>query len=61
MKEKIPIISHAMLVGDKAKFLSMLLTLKVMSPPAPGSGGGERAAGTSSAFFFFSTRVGGQG
>nr|XP_038939065.1 long-chain-fatty-acid--CoA ligase ACSBG2 isoform X2 [Rattus norvegicus] len=28
VKEKIPIISHAMLVGDKAKFLSMLLTLK---------------------------------
>lgn len=31
MKEKIPIISHAMLVGDKAKFLCMLLTLKVMT------------------------------
>lgn len=29
VKEKIPIISHALLVGDKAKFLSMLLTLKV--------------------------------
>lgn len=29
VKEKIPIISHAMLVGNKAKFLSMLLTLKV--------------------------------
>ncbi|XP_028620220.1 long-chain-fatty-acid--CoA ligase ACSBG2 [Grammomys surdaster] len=28
VKEKIPIISHAFLVGDKAKFLSMLLTLK---------------------------------
>ncbi|XP_021074084.1 long-chain-fatty-acid--CoA ligase ACSBG2 [Mus pahari] len=28
VKEKIPIISHAMLVGDKAKFLCMLLTLK---------------------------------
>ncbi|XP_058514040.1 long-chain-fatty-acid--CoA ligase ACSBG2 isoform X2 [Ochotona princeps] len=27
-KQKIPIISHAVLVGDKAKFLSMLLTLK---------------------------------
>ncbi|XP_056678521.1 long-chain-fatty-acid--CoA ligase ACSBG2 isoform X3 [Monodelphis domestica] len=28
VKEKIPIISYAMVVGDKAKFLSMLLTLK---------------------------------
>ncbi|XP_077634109.1 long-chain-fatty-acid--CoA ligase ACSBG2-like isoform X4 [Crocuta crocuta] len=28
VKEKIPIISHAMLVGDKANFLSILLTLK---------------------------------
>lgn len=29
MKEAVPIISNAMLVGDKAKFLAMLLTLKV--------------------------------
>ncbi|XP_049495685.1 long-chain-fatty-acid--CoA ligase ACSBG2-like isoform X2 [Panthera uncia] len=28
VKEKIPIISHAMLVGEKANFLSILLTLK---------------------------------
>ena len=29
MKDAVPIISNAMLVGDKAKFLAMLLTLKV--------------------------------
>ena len=39
VKEKIPIISNALLVGDGAKFLSMLLTLKVtwVSCPAGGS------------------------
>ncbi|XP_042833861.1 long-chain-fatty-acid--CoA ligase ACSBG2 isoform X3 [Panthera tigris] len=30
VKEKIPMISHAMLVGEKANFLSILLTLKKM-------------------------------
>lgn len=29
LKEEVSIISNAMLVGDKKKFLSMLLTLKV--------------------------------
>lgn len=29
MKEAVPLISNAMLIGDRRKFLSMLLTVKV--------------------------------
>ncbi|KAG8519050.1 Long-chain-fatty-acid--CoA ligase ACSBG2, partial [Galemys pyrenaicus] len=36
LKEKIPIISNAMLVGDKAMFLSVLLTLKCETDEASG-------------------------
>nr|XP_012803447.2 long-chain-fatty-acid--CoA ligase ACSBG2 [Jaculus jaculus] len=36
VKEKIPIISNAVLVGDKAMFLSMLLTLKCEMDPMTG-------------------------
>lgn len=32
LKSEVPIISNAMLLGDKLKFLSMMLTLKVTKP-----------------------------
>ncbi|XP_075391789.1 long-chain-fatty-acid--CoA ligase ACSBG2-like isoform X2 [Tenrec ecaudatus] len=37
VKEKIPIVSNAMLVGDRAKFLSILLTLKCEIDPMTGA------------------------
>ncbi|KFP91910.1 Long-chain-fatty-acid--CoA ligase ACSBG2, partial [Apaloderma vittatum] len=39
VKEAVPIISNAMLVGDKAKFLAMLLTLKCEVDPETGEPG----------------------
>ncbi|MGH0143985.1 UNVERIFIED_CONTAM: hypothetical protein FKN15_038915 [Acipenser sinensis] len=38
LKEVLPVISNAMLIGDKKKFLSMLLTLKIFSPDSEGNG-----------------------
>ncbi|XP_030048652.1 long-chain-fatty-acid--CoA ligase ACSBG2 isoform X2 [Microcaecilia unicolor] len=36
LKEEVPIISNAMLIGDRRKFLSMLLTLKCKIDPGSG-------------------------
>lgn len=33
IKEEVPIISNAMVIGDKRKFLSCFLTLKVSAQP----------------------------
>lgn len=33
IKEEVPIISNAMVIGDKRKFLSCFLTLKVSTQP----------------------------
>ncbi|NXG13837.1 ACBG2 ligase, partial [Grallaria varia] len=41
VKAAVPIISNAMLVGDKAKFLAMLLTLKCQVDPETGEPGDD--------------------